>query len=139
MQEPLTSRKEGEWWTTIEELFHWDGDRKSPEKVRRYASSVDVVPDKLEEYRALHSSIGSGILENMRTAHISNYTVFMHNTRAYTYFEYAGGDFENDMARMTVETETCMWLDACRTLQYKIPGEKSADWWQEMREVFHTD
>ena len=139
MQEPLESRKEGEWWATIGELFHMDGVRKPPEKVRRYASTVDILPENEDEYRNLHTSLSPGILENIQRANISNYSIFMHESRVYSYFEYAGDDFEKDMERMTIETETCTWLDACKTLQYKIPTGKNSDWWSEMREVFHTD
>ncbi|MFC1538365.1 L-rhamnose mutarotase [Candidatus Latescibacterota bacterium] len=137
MQEPLESRKDGEWWATIEELFHMDGVRKSPEKVNRYASAVDLHPGFEEEYRKLHETVHPEVLEQFKKSNISNYSIFLHESRVYSYFEYTGEDFRKEMDSMTLNTETNKWLDTCKTFQKKIPNEK--DFWVDMREVFHTD
>jgi L-rhamnose mutarotase len=137
MQIPLESRKEGEWWATIGELFHMDGDRKSPGDVRRYAGAVEIVPGSVSEYRSLYETIHSDVLERFRKSNMSNFSIYLHETRIYSYFEYSGDDFAKDMDSMMDDPETAAFLNAVRALQKKLPGEN--EWWLEMREVFHTD
>ena len=137
MQIPLESRGKGEWWATIEELFHMEGGRKSPGDVRRYGGAVEIDPESASEYRKLYETVHPDVLEQFQKSNMSNFSIYLHESRVYSYFEYSGGDFGKDMDSMMLDPETAKFLEALRALQRKIPGEN--EFWLEMREVFHTD
>ena len=139
MQEPLETHKEGEWWTSIEEIFHTGAIKKPSGEAQRHASVVDLRPEFQEEYRKLHAEVSPVVLEQIQESNIQNYSIFLHEYRLYSYFEYIGDNFKEDMDEMFCDTAILKWLDICKTLQKKIPIAKEDEWWVEMREVFHTD
>lgn len=139
MQEPLETHKEGEWWTSIEEIFHTGGIKKPSGETQRHASVVDLYPEFQEEYRKLHTKVSPVVLEQIQKSNIRNYSIFLHECRLYSYFEYIDDDFKEDMDEMFCDPETFKRWNICKTLQKKIPTAREDEWWAEMREVFHTD
>ena len=139
MQEPVENLKEGEWWVSTEEVFHMDDIRKPSNEAQRYASLIDVRPESGEEYKKLHAAFWPGVLEQIKRSNIQNYSIFLHDSRLYSYFEYTGDDFSADMDAMAQDPETQRWWDVCKPLQKKVPTAKEDEWWAEMKEVFHID
>ena len=139
MQDPLPGRKEGEWWASIEEVFHM-GDLKKPSyKAKRFASVIDLDPASEAEYKKLHAAVWPAVLDQIRKSNIQNYSIYLYEHRLYSYFEYVGDDFAGDMAKMAQDPETQRWWGVCKPLQRKVPGAREDEWWSEMKEVFHTD
>ena len=139
MQVPLETHKKSEWWTSIEEIFHTGGIKKPSVEAQRHASVVDLCPEFQEEYRKLHTEVSPVVLEQIQKSNIRNYSIFLHECRLYSYFEYIGGDFKEDMDEMFCDTATLKWWDICKTLRKIIPTVREDEWWAKMREVFHTD
>jgi len=116
----------------------------SQPKVQRFGMVIGLKPEKIETYKKLHAAAWPGVLKIIKECHIRNYSIYLKEIEPgrfylFSYFEYTGGDFEADMAKMAADPTTQKWwkeTDPCQTpIALRGPGEK----WARMEEVFHTD
>lgn len=107
--------------------------------MKRYGQIVRLKPESLEEYKALHARVWPEVLETIRRCHIRNYSIFLGDGLLFAYFEYHGGDYAADMARMAADPKTREWWKITMPMQDPLPGRAEGDWWARMEEVFHTD
>ena len=100
---------------------------------------IRLRPEKEAEYRALHAQAWPGVLDALRAAHVTNYSIFQRDGLLFSYLEYTGDDYDADMARIAEDETTQRWwqlTDACQQpLDTAAPGE----WWAPAGEVFHLD
>lgn len=106
---------------------------------KRYAWTVRLKPDKVDEYRALHAAPWPGILSLLNRAHISDYTIFIDETesRLFSMFAYNGEDLAIDIARLRADPLAMRWhalTEACQ-----LPGRRGEDAWGRLNEVFRLD
>jgi L-rhamnose mutarotase len=122
MQEPLKTRKEGEWWTSMDEIFHWSAKNASSGKSRRMAFTARIL-DGVEEKVMESLKIAYPILvETADLKNIKNFSIFHQVGSLYSYFEHRGGGSEEDIQKL---------LSSLRV--------EDELFWQPMKEVFHTD
>ncbi|MFQ3595647.1 MAG: L-rhamnose mutarotase [Sphingomonadaceae bacterium] len=107
--------------------------------MRRIAMVIDVKPEKLAEYRALHADPWPGVLAALRAAHVGNYSIFLKDHTLFGYLEYHGDDWEADMARVAADPETQRWWALTDPCQVKWASAEEGEWWARMEEVFHMD
>lgn len=105
----------------------------------RYAWTVRLKPDKVDEYRALHAEPWPGILSLLNRANIGDYTIFIDETesRLFSIFTYSGEDLAADIARLRADPLAMRWhavTDACQ-----IPDRRGEDAWERLTEVFRLD
>ena len=137
-QLPLPTAGPDEWWTPTEEVFHYEGIAPVVIPRTRYAHVVGIKPDAESEYIRIHAEVPPVVLQQLDRSNVSNYTVFLRDSRLYSYYEYSGNDHAEDMLAMSDDQETRKWWQATMAVQIPIP---SADeyWWAPMLEVFHAD
>jgi len=70
---------------------------------------------------------------------IRNYSIFYKCSTLFAYFEYAGEDFEADMAKMAVDPATQEWWSIMKPMQQPVPTRPEGEWWADMKEVAHVD
>lgn len=122
MQEPLETRKEGERWASMEEIFHWGGKNDSHEKTRRIAFTTRIL-DGFQEKVIESLKIAYPILvETSDLKEIKSFSVYHKDGCLYSYFEYSDDNLESDIEK----------------LQASLKVEDELDW-LPMKEVFHTD
>jgi L-rhamnose mutarotase len=122
MQEPLKTRKEGEWWASMDEIFHWSGKNELREKTRRMSLTTRILDspgDKIIESLKIAYSI---LVEASDLKDIESFSIYHHVGCLYSYFEYKNRDLGVDI----------------QSLQASLKVEDELVWWP-MREVFHTD
>ena len=107
--------------------------------MKRYGSIIRVKPDKLEEYKKLHSEVWPGVLNMITECNIRNYSIYYKDGMLFSYFEYLGNDYESDMARMAADPLTQKWWDVCKPCQIPLESREEGEWWANMEEVFHHD
>ncbi len=107
--------------------------------MKRYGMVLKIKPDKLHEYKKLHTAVWPEILEMIRSCSIRNYSIFHKDGYLFSYFEYLGSDFETDMAKMAADQTTQKWWELCKPLQEPLQTRAQGEWWAEMEEIFHTD
>ncbi len=112
--------------------------------VERYGMVIGLKPDKIEYYKQLHAAAWPGVLAKIRECHIRNYSIYLREVEKGQYllfstFEYAGDDFEADMARMAADPETQRWWKETDPCQSPIATRRDKEFWSRMEEVFHLD
>lgn len=122
MQEPLETRRKGEWWASLEVLFVMDK-IGHPQQVRRCGCVRDLEGQEKKDIVHYFKSVPSWVVESFKKIHIQNVTVYIKDNRLYMYFEYTYADFESDMARFKTYPDMSQWYHR----------------WAEMEEVFHSD
>ena len=113
-------------------------------RVERYGMVIGVKPDKIEYYKQLHAAAWPGVLAKIRECHIRNYSIYLREVEKgqyllFSYFEYTGGDFEADMARMAADPETQRWWKETDPCQSPIATRREKEFWSRAEEVFHLD
>src|SRR4051812_44684781 len=71
--------------------------------MKRYGNIIGLRPEKLEEYKKLHAAVWPGVLQMIKRCNIRNYSIYLRklpdgNHYLFSYFEYTGSNFEQDMA-----------------------------------------
>ncbi len=107
--------------------------------MKRYGQVIKVRPEKLDEYKGLHRKVWPEVLGMIRKARIRNYSIFYRDGYLFSYFEYAGDNFEADMARMAADPKTREWWTLTDPCQQPVETAGKGEWWAPMEEVFHTD
>lgn len=100
---------------------------------------IGVRPEKLEEYRRLHAEAWPEVLEQIRTCHISNYSIFLRDGLLFAYLEYTGEDWEADMALMAADPTTQRWWALTDPCQEPLPTAGPGERWVPVEQVFFMD
>lgn len=121
-----------------------NGSGTAPDRVERYGMVIGVKPDKIEYYKKLHAAAWPGVLAKIKECHIRSYSIYLREVEKgqyllFSYFEYTGGDFAADMARMAADPETRRWWKETDPCQSPIPTRREKEFWSRMEEVFHAD
>ncbi len=122
MQEPLETRKEGEWWASMEEVFHWNGSGGSEGKSRRKAYTTRVRKGFQNTIIDTLAEIWAGLIQKFPVEFIRDCSIFYKDGSLYSYFEFTGEKADRDIERLL--------------RGMKVNKGRS---WASMEEVFHTD
>jgi L-rhamnose mutarotase len=112
--------------------------------MKRYGSVIEVHKDKIEQYNKLHADVWPDVLAMINACNIRNYSIYLRQLPdgkhyLFSYFEYIGTDFDQDMARMAADPTTQAWWDVCKPCHNPLPERAEGEWWASMKEVFHVD
>ena len=111
--------------------------------VGRYAMVTGLRPEKEAYYRKLHAEPWPGVIARLRDCNIRNFSIHRSEIGGrpylFAYFEYAGDDFEADMARMAADPETRSWWKETDPCQRPLPEALAkGEIWTMAEEVFWT-
>jgi len=107
--------------------------------MKRYGSVIGVRPEKLAEYKKLHSAVWPDVLKMIKECNIRNYSIYYRDGLLFSYFEYSGSNYEADMAKMAADPATQKWWDVCKPCQKPLENCRQDEWWADAEEVFHLD
>ena len=112
--------------------------------MQRHGMVVGIREEKIAEYKALHAAVWPEVLQMISACGLRNYSIFLRRMPdgkhyLFSYFEYAGGDFAGDMAKMAADPTTQRWWAVCMPCQEPLPDREAGAWWADMAEVFHWD
>jgi L-rhamnose mutarotase len=107
--------------------------------MKRYGSVIGVRPEKLAEYKQLHSAVWPAVLAMIKKCHIENYSIYLKDNLLFSYYEYTGTDYAKDMQMMADDPTTQEWWKLCGPCQQPLATRKEGAWWADMDEVFHLD
>jgi L-rhamnose mutarotase len=105
--------------------------------MQRFASVIQLRPEKEAEYRALHADVWPGVLAALSRANIRNYSIFLRDGLLFSYLEYTGDDYAADMARIAEDSDTRRWWQLTEPCQQPLESAGPGEWWAPMVEVFH--
>ena len=107
--------------------------------MKRFGWVAKVRPEQYETYKRLHADVWPDVLKRIQACNLRNYSIFHKDGYLFSYFEYHGGDFAADMARMAADPTTQKWWDVCKPCQVPLETRGPSEWWADMEEVFHCD
>jgi L-rhamnose mutarotase len=105
--------------------------------VQRVASVIRLRPEMEQEYRKLHADVWPGVLDALRAAHITNYSIFLRDGLLFSYLEYTGADYDADMARVAADDTTRRWWQLTDPCQQPLATVAEGEWWAPAEELFH--
>jgi L-rhamnose mutarotase len=106
---------------------------------RRFGQMIRLKPEGSEEYIRQHANVWPGVLAKIKECNLENYSIFFRDDYLFAYFEYAGDDFDTDMAKMAADEETQRWWDVVKPLMSPLENRSPGEFWSEMEEIFHLD
>jgi len=107
--------------------------------MKRVAAVIRLRPEQERTYRELHAAVWPTVLETLRKAHISNYSIFLRDGLLFAYYEYTGTDHRADLAAMAADPRTQEWWKLTDPCQQAVSSAAGGEWWAPLEEVFHTD
>ena len=112
--------------------------------MKRYGMVIGLKADKIDEYTKLHEDVWPDVQKMIKECNIRNYTIFLRrldegNYYLFSYFEYTGADFADDMEKMAADPATQRWWKYCQPLQKPLADRGPKEWWADMGEVYHLD
>jgi len=114
----------------------------SQNKIERYAQITGINPERIEYYKELHAAVWPGVLKRIKECNIQNYSIYLKEIDGhpylFSYFEYTGNNFNEDMLKMATDTETQRWWKETDPTQVPLPDAAAAGKiWSRMEEVFY--
>ena len=107
--------------------------------MRRFGQMIRLKPDGVQEYIRHHAAVWPGVLKKISECNIVNYSIWRKGLFLFASFEYAGNDFEADMAKMAADRETRRWWDMVKPLIEPVENREPGEFWADMEEIFHLD
>jgi L-rhamnose mutarotase len=107
--------------------------------MKRYGMVIGLRPEAEKSYREHHAHVWPDVLAMIRECNIRNYSIYLHDGKLFSYFEYAGEELDADMAKMAADPATQRWWALMKPMQEPLPDRKPDAWWTELEEVFHVD
>ncbi|SRR6266540_5716170 len=111
----------------------------------RYGWIAEVRPDKVDYYRQLHASPWPAVLRRIKASNLRNYSIYLREIDGrfflFSYFEYVGDNFEEDMRQMEEDPDTQRWWQETGPCQIPQQHATSSNGrvWADLQEVFHVD
>lgn len=105
----------------------------------RFGSLIKLKPEYEERYIILHKHTFPGVLDRIRKSNIRNYSIFLRDGLLFSYFEYIGEDYEEDMARIGRDAVTQDWWKLTDPMQQPLETRKEGERWSSMEEVFYWE
>ncbi|MFH1194826.1 MAG: L-rhamnose mutarotase [bacterium] len=136
MQEPLETRKEGEWWAEMELLMCFDKIVKPSPGARRIGLVGEILPNKEEAVREFFKNYPMDIEPDVNKANIQNSNFYFKDGKIYFYYEYVGSDLRNDIVGLIQRNEVFKKSQDDLNNYLVQTGDGP---WKVMTEVFHTD
>ncbi|NYD68271.1 L-rhamnose mutarotase [Agromyces atrinae] len=98
-----------------------------------------LVPEKRDEYLALHRMVWPQVEKTISESGIRNFTIFSLDDVIIAYYEYVGDDFDADQQRMASDPITQEWWTHTAPCQRPLREDSTAPNWEIFDEVWHLD
>lgn len=108
-------------------------------KVIRKGSVIKVKPEKLEFYKSLHANPWESVNAKLKECNIQNYSIYYRDGYLFSYLEYTGKNWEEDMAKMAADSATQAWWKLTDPCQEPVESAGENVWWADLEEVYHLD
>lgn len=107
--------------------------------MQRFGQMIRLKPEKAGEYIKQHASVWPAVINKITECNIVNYSIYFKDNILFSYFEYVGDDFDEDMAKMADDEVTQKWWDVVKPLMDPLDTRGPGEFWANMEEIFHLD
>lgn len=105
--------------------------------MQRIARATRLRPEKVEKYVELHKDVPAAVLDTLRRAHMTNYSIFLGAGLLFAYLEYTGDDLTADTAKIAANPATQAWWELTDPCQQRVDGAPDGSPWLDLPSVFH--
>lgn len=102
--------------------------------MQRFGQVARLKPDKIEEYKRLHSAVWPEVLKTITSCNLQNYTIHIMGDLVFARFDYAGDDYQADMRKMEEDPVTQRWWQHTKPC---FMGHEQQQYYQDMEEIFY--
>lgn len=102
---------------------------------QRFGSLIGLRPEFEERYVILHKHTFPGVLKRIHDSCIRNYSIFLREGKLFSYYEYIGQAFKEDMRRIGEDTTTQEWWKLTDPMQEPLKTRKEGERWSTMEEI----
>ncbi|MFS1524260.1 L-rhamnose mutarotase [Microbulbifer sp. 2304DJ12-6] len=128
----MTETAQPVWGSTNPEIMS--------DKVQRFGSVIGLKPDMEQRYRELHAEVWPNVIRRIKQSNIRNYSIYITEIEdkkyLFSYFEYIGNDYDNDMRAIANDPVTQAWWKETDPCQRQLPSRREGDSWSLMERVF---
>ncbi|TCC87946.1 L-rhamnose mutarotase [Pedobacter frigiditerrae] len=112
--------------------------------VKRFGAVTGLKQEQIAYYKKLHAAVWPAVQKKITACNIQNYSIYLKEIEGkqylFSYFEYTGNDFNNDMKKMAADTTTQRWWKETAPTQIPLPDAASkGETWSSMEEVSHQN
>ena len=107
--------------------------------MKRIGSVIGIKPEFIEEYKKTHADVWPEVLEKISESKIRNYSIFFQNDRLFSFFEYHGDSFLEDMKKMKENEKFKEWNKFHEKMFSKLEHQDKFEGWVELEEIFRKD
>src|SRR6476646_6641433 len=107
--------------------------------MQRMAHVVEIRPEWIEEYERIHVDVWTEVVAALTAANITNYSIFRYDNLLFSYWEYLGDDYEDDLATIAADPVSKKWNDLTDNMLRPAPGAAPDQFALPIPCVFHLD
>jgi len=112
--------------------------------VKRFGMVIGLKPGKADYYKQLHAAAWPGVLRKIKECNIQNFSIYLKEIDGkpylFSYYEYAGTNFDADMKKMVADSTTQRWWkETGPCLQPLSDAASKGQTWSAMEKVFFTN
>ena len=104
--------------------------------MKRIGTLMRLKPGAEEAYKKLHDEIWDEVVKAAHDANMRNYTIFLSGNLLFSYYEYIGDDFEEDMRKKNALPVSIRWQEATGELRECVCNDSKV---LMMDEIWHHD
>lgn len=109
--------------------------------MKKIGAVVEVKAEWVDKYCELHKNVWPEVLAIITNSNIQNYSIFLRELNGlgyylFSYFEYIGENYENDMKAIADNLITQKWWAECKPCLRPLKGIKIEECWAGMEKVF---
>jgi L-rhamnose mutarotase len=107
--------------------------------VVRKGSVIKVKPEKVDFYKELHAKPWKGVNKKLKECNIRNYSIFFRDGYLFSYMEYTGNNWQEDMNKLAADSTIQAWWRLTNPCQEPVSFASEGEWWADLEEVYHLD
>lgn len=117
-------------------------EQKADAQVKRFASVIELLPEKEKLYRELHADVWPEVVAALKKANFQNFSIFLLELEGkkylFNYVEYTGDNLYNDFAGIAadpiIREKWDLMTDAC---EKRLPGTPKGEQWKSLEMLMH--
>lgn len=105
--------------------------------MKRVGRIVKLKPQMKERYIRLHADPWPEVTEAIHICGIRNFSIYVKGEILFSYFEYVGNAYEDDMKKL--DELTAEWLKETDKCQEPVDPAETDGLWSTMDEIFYQE
>ena len=107
--------------------------------MKKIGQVCGITLENAEKYIEYHNNVPKEIRELIRECNIRNYRIFYRNGLLFSYYDYIGENYEEDMRKMAENTDNQKWWDLVKPIMSPLADRKKGEFWADMDLIFEQE